>query len=333
MMDMSGNHGQYNDASTKDAWQQATPPQPTYPQGLPPGPAWHDEPQISPALFDEIMSETHTQKTPDPEATVWIDHSKPTVERACAMHIGTRQYQQDAVLLGTGQGDVVFGILCDGMGGLEDGELASRTAIESIAEALREMDPSCNIPSYLISAAILANGAVGAIPSASGKRGESGTTLTVAVITKGRLFWASVGDSRIYILRRGEIMAVTRDHSYSLELNEMVAKGRITAEAAATDPGRDALISYLGVEELELIDFNNNAFALEHGDIVLLCSDGLYRSLSDSDIAGLIARHGDDLEECARVLPLYAFDNSKSGHQDNTSVVLLRYQNGADTTV
>jgi protein phosphatase len=284
-------------------------------------------------IFEELLPQVHQTKPSDPEATILIDHTKPTVETACASHIGTRQYQQDAVLLGTGRGDIVFGILCDGMGGLEDGELASRTAVESVSEALRGMDPECNIPSFLISTAILANGAVGAIPSASGRRGESGTTLTVAVITKGSLFWASVGDSRIYILRHGEIVSVTRDHSYSLELGEMVAKGKITAEDAANDPGRDALISYLGIDNLELIDFNHNAFALEHGDIVLLCSDGLYRSLSDADIAGLVARHGDELDECARVLPLYAFDNAKGAHQDNTSVVLLRYQNGADTTV
>jgi len=249
-----------------------------------------------------------------------------TVEFACSKHIGTREYQQDSVEVGTGADGVVFGVLCDGMGGLEDGELASRTAAQALAEALREMDPSCDIPAFLSSHAHSINKLIFELPSDVSKRGAAGTTLCAAVIVGDSLFWLSVGDSRIYIIRKQEILAVTREHSYSLDLEEQVRAGRITAEEAAEDPSREALISYIGMDELALIDCNRNPFLLESGDIVLLCSDGLYRSLGDADILEVLARHSGNISECARVLPLYAFDKAQ-GAQDNTSVIILWYRN------
>jgi len=115
-----------------------------------------------------------------------------------------------------------------------------------------------------------------------------------------------------------------------MELEKQVQNGMITAEEAANDPMREALISYLGIDRLTLIDSNRNPFSLEPGDTILLCSDGLYRSLSEADITEVLERHNEDIIEAARVLPLYAFDKSNGG-QDNTSVILFRYQHGNQT--
>ena len=264
-----------------------------------------------------------------PEITVPPSATKMEAGVVCASssHIGTRAYQQDSTETGHGRGKLVFGILCDGMGGLEGGELASSTAAKTLALSLCEMDPTCDIPTFLEAQAHMLNQMIRALPALNGERGLSGTTLTAAVIINASLYWLSVGDSRIYIIREQEIAVVTRDHSYALTLEQRVREGKLTAVEAAGDPQRDALISFLGMEELELIDFNRNAFALRDGDLVLLCSDGLYRSLCEADILDVIDRHRDDLNECARVLPLYAFDKAQGSH-DNTSVVLLRYQNG-----
>ena len=259
------------------------------------------------------------------ETTVRIENDPMhKTEYAQSSHIGTREYQQDTTRAGRGKAGVLFGVLCDGMGGLEDGEAASRMAAEDFAQALSEADPDGDIPLLLNDLAHKVNALVFNLPSQTGQSGVSGTTITAAMITGDRLFWISAGDSRIYIIRKKEIVSVTRDHSYSLELDELVRQGRLEPEKAAEDPRRNALISYLGLERLEILDYNSKAFILEAGDIVLLCSDGLYRSLDDSEILDIMERHSDNIEECARVLPIYAFDRAQ-GNQDNTSVILLKY--------
>jgi len=249
------------------------------------------------------------------------------IEYACSSHIGTRENQQDYIDAGASVSGVVFGIVCDGMGGLSGGEVASSTAAQALAEALIKMDPNCDVPAFLTAQAHYVNKLVYDLPFESEGGIGAGTTIVAAVIVDKNLYWLSIGDSRIYIIRKNEIEIVTRDHSYSMELEGRVRDGRITAEDAASDPMRDALISYLGIDDLKIIDCNRNAFILKPGDIILLCSDGLYRSLCEADIMDVIQRHGDDIEECARVLPLYAYDKS-AGSQDNTSVVLMRYQDG-----
>lgn len=273
------------------------------------------------ALFgsDKISAQDNN----DVEVTVQILHSDDIdIKYAYGQHIGTREYQQDSVNAGRGKGNLVYGIMCDGMGGLADGELASKTAAEALSLALENTESDCDIPELLSTIIHDINTLVFKLPSQDGQGGGAGTTLVATVVVDKNLYWLSVGDSRIYVIRGGEIVCVTRDHSYSMELDEQVRAGVISAEDAAADPQRNALISYLGMDRLSIIDCNRIPFTLESGDIILLCSDGLYRSLSDEDIYQIVTRHRGDAEECARALPLYAFDRSE-GAQDNTSVVLL----------
>lgn len=266
-----------------------------------------------------------------PEVSVLESHEGDTLETdglkyAASSHIGTREYQQDFVETGIGKEGVVFGVLCDGMGGLDDGDFASRTAAQAMLSALSEMDPECDIHAYLVTQAQLINRLIFELPLDENQRGAAGTTLVAVVFKKELLYWLSVGDSRIYIIRKNEIVPITRNHSYSLELEQLIQIGKITEEEAANDPKRNALISYMGIEHLTIIDSNRNPFPLESGDAVLLCSDGLYNSLSDQEIFEILDRHNEDILECARVLPIYALDNAKGG-LDNTSVILFRYQN------
>ena len=200
-------------------------------------------------------------------------------EYAGSSHIGTREYQQDALETGESVFGAVFGVLCDGMGGMEDGGLASRTATLSMAQAFNEMDPEGDIPEFLVRQAKLTNQVIYQMPVNKDDYGKTGTTLAAVVICGSHLYWLSIGDSRIYIIRQDEIVSVAPDHSYALELAQQVRLGNITAEEAASDPQKEALISFLGMEELALMDINPNAFILNSGDIILLCSDGLYKSL------------------------------------------------------
>lgn len=248
---------------------------------------------------------------------------------ASAQHIGTRQYQQDALYVSepitfvSGSGGTAIGILCDGMGGLTDGGETSRQVVDIFSRALLSLQEFDDIPGFLKQQAIKADHFIYQ-GSAKGLSGSTGTTLVAAIIIDNQLHWCSVGDSRIYILRKGEIRCATRDHNYLLQLKEMVKRGEITNEAAHAHPKKEALISFIGCGKVEIIDTNSSPFVLEHGDVVLLCSDGLTKSLDNNEIKTIVYANIDNLVEAARLLPLKAYDKNNLS-KDNTSVVLMQY--------
>ncbi len=242
---------------------------------------------------------------------------------AAASHIGTREYQQDALYASGSRGKYAYGVLCDGMGGMEAGEKASSDVVEYLANQLELWTEEKAVPELYQQAIVHANEMILGRYCQDGH--STGTTLVSAFMHGENLFWASVGDSRIYIIREEEIVQMTRDHNYALELAVLVAAGNMTPEEAAADPQKEALISYIGAPELSLIDINQQPFLLKAGDQVLLCSDGLTKSLSDEKILEQVLSCKGDIKEAARNLPLMAFDEG-NGTKDNTSVILMRYQ-------
>lgn len=258
------------------------------------------------------------------------------VNTAMATHIGTREYQQDAAYVCEPifEESLAFGILCDGMGGMADGDLASSDVVAYMANRIAELAENEDIPSFFEGCAAAANKLIFTENQKHGR--ESGTTLVSVMIRRGGLYWLNVGDSRIYVIRKGEIAQVSRDHNFALELQEMVRAGQITRQQADEDPRRDALISYIGAPVLERMDVNRSAFALQYGDIILLCSDGLTKILTDAEILDVIANCGNDITGAAQALPLEAYDHTNGG-MDNTSVILMQYLgvaqwNGSDNT-
>lgn len=245
---------------------------------------------------------------------------------ASSIHLGTRSSQQDACFVtstvsfwdGEYQMNTI-GVVCDGMGGLESGDEASQlvigTLLSDIAEAGQVDDP----PSFFKGEVVKLDALVAERFGASG----AGTTLAVAVLSGNHLYWCSVGDSRIYLVNEDGITQLTRDHNYQLVLGERVAKGVITSEEAQSDPQREALISFLGMGGVEVFDVNTSPLEVKHGDVVLICSDGLTKSLTDAEIAAVVMDNYGLVEEAARLLPLVAFDTG--GSKDNTSVVLIQY--------
>jgi serine/threonine protein phosphatase PrpC len=247
------------------------------------------------------------------------------VNTAMSTHIGTRSYQQDAAYVCEPVTDVAataFGILCDGMGGMAEGERVSSDVVAFMANRIAALRPGEVVPDFFERAALDANAAVLSENARTGM--EGGTTLAAVIIQAGQLYWLNVGDSGVFIIRGREIARVSREHNYALELEDMVKAGAITAAEAEADPRKDALISYIGAPSLEMIDVNRGSFVLESGDMVLLCSDGLTKVLSDAEVLEILTEHGRDLRDCARRLPLAVFDTAVDG-MDNTTVVLMQY--------
>jgi serine/threonine protein phosphatase PrpC len=148
-----------------------------------------------------------------------------------------------------------------------------------------------------------------------------GTTVVVALWRDGAMSIGHVGDSRLYRLREGELLQLTRDHTL---VQQRVDSGSLTLEEARRAVGRNVLTRAVGSEAGVQIDLNT--FETAPGDVYLLCSDGLTEMLPDSDIAALLATRGATLAQAADALVEEA---NACGGVDNISVILARVLPGS----
>lgn len=252
--------------------------------------------------------------------------SPSTVEIGTSSIIGSRKSQQDSVF-GYGADGWALGIVCDGMGGLSGGEIASRIALESLAEAWFSNKHILDIPDFLRREAVSADEKVYMQADADGRRLQAGTTIVAVIVQGNEMYWLSVGDSRLYFIRGREIMSLNVEHNYRHELNDMLRNGQMTAQEYAAEEYRaEALVSYLGIGDLTLMDVSPGAYPLDDGDLILLASDGLYRSLSEEEILAVVTKNERDMQQTADALTAAVKGRKK---QDNTSVVILRYRSAA----
>ena len=284
-------------------------------------------PAAAPVMAAQNAPVITLQNTPDVanDITVMVTPAKkPYVMTASATHIGTREYQQDAAYVceTLWEPGLAFAILCDGMGGTAEGGRAAAETVAFMANAIATRDTDAAIPAFLEQMARAANELI--LEENYRTRQDSGTTLLSVIMDGADLYWLNVGDSRIYIVRDSEIVQVTTDHNFALELKERVERGQITQAEADTDPEKEFLISYIGAPVLERVEVNQAPFKMRFGDIVLLSSDGLTKSLCPDEILEIIEKNSGNIDEAARVLPLCALDESPAA-LDNTTVVLMQY--------
>ncbi len=244
---------------------------------------------------------------------------------------GNRKYQQDAVyvtpskVLASNKKTRVMAVVCDGMGGMADGGRASQTAIQMMVGAFNQVEknPDLNIPAFFQQGICAIDRTIYNFPKEDGK--GSGTTMVACIAEDNKLYWASVGDSRIYIIRGNQMQQVTRDHNYWLRLQEMVAAGQMTEQEAMSKRQKEALISFLGIGNVSLMDINTTPFEMQYGDVVMLCSDGITKTLSDAQIKKIIMDETVKPHQKAEAL-VEAATHANSHSQDNTSVALIQYQ-------
>lgn len=236
--------------------------------------------------------------------------------------IGDREYQQDHAAVDEdlpGQG--CMAVLCDGMGGMENGGEASLLCVRSFARDCRVYmeDPV----EFLRREAAKLNEQVQNLRDKNGEHLRSGTTLVAVLNVQGRIYWLNVGDSRIYLWRDGKLYPLTVDHNYSLQIKEEIERGEMTIEAANQESRQEALISYIGIHDLSRIDVGGN-YPQQAGDIYMLCSDGVNKAITDEEIAAYFAeRHDRHAGELARGLVQYVLEH-KNAKQDNTTVAIMK---------
>jgi protein phosphatase len=248
-----------------------------------------------------------------------------TIELSAAVDRGrTRSNNEDAVALDE---EVALGVLADGMGGYNAGEVASSMATAFIRTELgrwlreAQIHASGNEVRRAMDICVdNANRAIFNAANANPQYAGMGTTLVVAVFRENQLLVGHVGDSRAYRLRGGRLQQITRDHSL---LQEQIDAGLITPEQAAFSTNKNLVTRAVGVEDTVLLETHQHE--VQPGDSYLLCSDGLSDMLDDAAIAQLLQTHDSPTTACQALIDAA----NEAGGKDNISVILARVSGGA----
>ena len=202
-------------------------------------------------------------------------------------------------------------IVADGMGGHNAGDFASRFVAEAVREEISKSTEDG--PKAMMKKAIeSANTNLIQISKQDARLKGMGTTLVVATVIEHTLYFANIGDSRLYLLN-GEIKQLSRDHSF---VQEMVRLGGINAEEAKRHPDKNIITRAIGAKEKVEIDFFE--YRLKKGDRILMCTDGLSNMIEDDEIYRIVKSSRDVVEATERLIDR-ANDN---GGKDNIGVVL-----------
>jgi protein phosphatase len=206
-------------------------------------------------------------------------------------------------------------VLADGMGGAQAGEVASQTAVEVFRGGLPDGPGSHE--ERLAGMVDAANTRIHELAQSDEAHAGMGTTLTAAYVGEDDLAIAHVGDSRLYVLRDGELEQLTDDHSL---VGELVRRGQISAEEAEDHPQRSIITRALGIEEEVVVD--HRTWPVRDGDVFLLCSDGLTGMVSDAQVAEIMTG-APNLSQGAQRLIHAA---NEAGGRDNITVILFRVE-------
>ena len=222
-------------------------------------------------------------------------------------------------------------VLSDGMGGEAHGEIASALAVETVVKYCMDADSNASMPLYgnppaalsaqtkrLMSAVHLANRNIYKSAQEHPEQAGMGATLTALWISGDALSIAHVGDSRAYLLRNGSLQQLTNDHSL---VAEQVRRGIISASEAEQSEMQSVLLRALGTQAEVEVDSEEQA--LFPRDLLLLCSDGLTRMVTDPEIAGTLQAEMDPQKAAERLIALA----NETGGIDNISVIVIRLEN------
>lgn len=204
-------------------------------------------------------------------------------------------------------------VVADGMGGANAGEVASEMAVRSFDPELRDGNPA----EALVDVIEGANKRIHDRSTSDESSSGMGTTVTAAYVAEEEVIVAHVGDSRAYLLRDGELLRLTTDHSL---VGELVARGKLTEAQAESHPQRSVITRALGPEAHVQVDVD--IFPARTGDVFLLCSDGLTSMVHEPQLKPLFDDAG-DLEALGNKLIDAA---NGAGGRDNITVILFRLE-------
>ncbi len=220
-------------------------------------------------------------------------------------------YSRDALLM----------VVADGMGGHHHGEVAAQLAVQTLTSNFqREARPALADPFRFLQKALMnAHHAVLDYADLHRLADAPRSTCVACIIQDSVAYWAHLGDSRLYFIRKGRILGQTKDHS---RIRLLLEEGLINEAQAKTHPDRNKIYSCLGSPTTPEIDYSRKV-PLEHGDVLVLCTDGLWGQVPPDALAA--ALNGTNL---LQAVPMLLDDAERKGgaHVDNLSVVAVRWE-------
>ena len=249
------------------------------------------------------------------------------IEVAGNTHVGMkRNHNEDSFLL---LPDEALFCVADGMGGHSSGEIASKIAVEEMAEFFKmtsrdqdatwpyKMDKTRNYDENRLATGIkLANVRIYERASSEQKFRGMGTTIVSLFFNQAYAYVAHVGDSRVYFFRGGMLKQVTEDHSL---LNDYLKAKKLSPEEIDAFPHKNVIVRALGMKDTVQVDISR--LEPQDGDVFLLCSDGLSGMVTDAAIADVLTKQKDLTAACSQLIDLA---NANGGH-DNVTCVLTRW--------
>ena len=243
-------------------------------------------------------------------------------------HQGDREYQEDSFgFSNIIDSDIVnekgfAAVLADGMGGLANGREISEYAVTSFIGMFNALDYAIPFHSQLESIVEKINES--AIEKFSiGGAVMAGSTLAAVFVYNAELYWICVGDSRLYLMRNGRLHAVNEDHDYFNQLLPEYMSDCLNIDEIMADMQRDNLTSYIGNNKLPYIDANRIGFPLKNGDMLVLCSDGVYGNITGAEIIDIL-RSDEPQTACERIVQ--AVLNKNTAGQDNLTVIIIKIE-------
>ncbi|GED57636.1 serine/threonine phosphatase stp [Brevibacillus formosus] len=240
----------------------------------------------------------------------------PVIQIGNGQTIGRREEQDDYFSTATSSHGTIA-VLADGISGLANGRLASTLAVTTFIREFTKLDNPKHMSLFFSRAASLANSEI--LQALRGSRG--GTTLVAGVIVEDKLYWGAVGDSIITVFRNGEFIPINQKDIYESVLEARFLSGEITKDEALEHPQKKQLINYLGYENFQNIEIGREPFPLEKGDKVILCSDGVYDTLTEMELEQILFQNIAAHDAADQIIE--AVESKQKANQDNATILIL----------
>ena len=232
-----------------------------------------------------------------------------------AQIIGTREKQDDSFatsIMPYG----VMAIVADGIGGYINGNLASKIAVETYLDEFERRNATDNISYYFQTSAVLSNGRI------RDEFGEAkgGTTAVAVVLAEGKMYWTSVGDSNIAVIRNRRLIEINRKENVKNWLEDQYLAGAINKEAAMGGPMDKRLVNYLGYDGFKKASESDRPILLKKKDQILIYSDGV-EVIGQIELENIMSRKGTAQKKAEMIME--AIENKKVNSKDNSTIIIL----------